>query len=106
MAINIVSQHVVSRHPGSGKPKTVQVAYNNGRIDMVHFHNNGQTTRRTIREGTTQIQQNLCVPQQIVYQRVLSRHSITNAPKIVEVKYSNGKIVRYHYHNDGRVDKL
>jgi hypothetical protein len=68
---------------------------------MVHMHNNGQITRSTLREGTTQIQRQpttttiynlnqtrpiqIVQPQvvRVVYQRVISRHSITNAPKIV-----------------------
>ncbi len=126
MPIQVVSQHVVSRHPGNNKPKLVQVAYNNGRIDRVHIHNNGQVTRSTLREGTTRIQQQTTTTiyntnqqsrpirivqtqqvaqPQVVYQRVISRHSITNAPKVVETKYTNGKVVRYHYHNDGKVTK-
>lgn len=110
---SIVSQHVISRHPASGKPKIVQVAYSNGKIVQVHIHNNGQQTYNTIREGTTrvvprqQIVYQQVVPQpSIVYQRVIQRHSVTNAPKIVETKYSNGKIIRMHYHNDGRVTKM
>ena len=113
---SIVSQHVLSRHPASGKPKLVQVAYSNGKIVQVHIHNNGQQTYTTIREGTTRMvpKQQPCYNHQsqfrpvvqIVYQRVIQRHSVTNAPKIVETKYSNGKIVRMHYHNDGRVTKM
>ena len=116
---SIVSQHVISRHPGTGKPKIVQVAYSNGKIVQVHMHNNGQQTYNTIREGTTRVvpRQQVVIPQQIiyqqvvqqpsiVYQRVIQRHSVTNAPKIVETKYSNGKIIRMHYHNDGRVTKM
>jgi hypothetical protein len=111
MPIQVISQHVVSRHPGNNKPKLVQVAYNNGRVEMIHMHNNGQITRSTLREGTTQIQRQptttiynlnqtrsiqIVQPQvvRVVYQRVISRHSITNAPKIVETKYSNGKIIK------------
>lgn len=125
MPIQAISQHVVSRHPGNGKPKLVQIAYNNGRIEMVHIHNNGQVTRSTLREGRTVIQQSTTTTiynmnqgnpirivqqvqqakPQVMYQRVISRHSITNAPKVVETKYTNGKIVRYHYHNDGKVTK-
>jgi len=132
---SIVSQHVISRHPASGKPKIVQVAYSNGKITRVHIHNNGQQTYTTIREGTTRvvprqvilqqvvvqpqivgtttrvvvprqvIPQQVVVQPQIVYQRVIQRHSITNAPKVVETKYSNGKIIRTHYHNDGRITR-
>lgn len=115
---SIVSQHIISRHPASGKPKIVQVAYSNGKIVQVHIHNNGQKTYNTIREGTTRVAQQVAVPRQniishqvvvvqprIIYQRVIQRHSVTNAPKIVETKYSNGKIIRMHYHNDGRITK-
>ena len=132
---SIVSQHVISRHPASGKPKIVQVAYSNGKITRVHIHNNGQQTYTTIREGTTRvvprqvilqqvvvqpqivgtttrvvvprqvIPQQVVVQPQIVYLRVIQRHSITNAPKVVETKYSNGKIIRTHYHNDGRITR-
>ena len=109
--LQITSQHVLSRHPGSGKPKIIQVAYNNGRIDQVHCHNRGQQTRTTIREGLKapprQVQQR-CLPpidHQILYNRVIQRHSITNAPKVVETKFTNGRILHTHYHNDGKVDK-
>lgn len=106
--ITIVSQHIISRHPVSGKPKIVQIAYSNGRIDRVHCHNNGQQTRTTIREGTTSFARQVgqpTQPQGLVYQRVISRHSITNAPKVVECKYTNGRIVRFHHHNDGRITR-
>ena len=111
---SVVSQHVISRHPASGKPKLVQVSYNNGRVVQVHIHNNGQQTYTTIREGTTPVKRVVTQPcyqpyyqvsPTIIYQRVIQRHSITNAPKLVETKYSNGKIVRTHYHNDGRITR-
>lgn len=42
--------------------------------------------------------------QLIVYQRVTQRHSVSNAPKLVETKYHNGKVVVTHYHNNGKID--
>jgi hypothetical protein len=112
----IVSQRVLQRHSVSNAPKVVQVVYSNGRIINAHRHNNGSTTYQTIREGTTVVKQQpqivVCQSQmmmcqqpriiQIVSRRVLQRHSISNAPKIEEIVYSNGKIIRFHYHNDGR----
>lgn len=109
----IVSQRVLQRHSVSNAPKVVQVVYSNGRIINAHKHNNGSTTYKTIREGTTTVKQSsqiimTCPAQQqvrilqIISRRVLQRHSISNAPKIEEIVYNNGKIIRFHYHNDGR----
>jgi hypothetical protein len=110
----IVSQRVLQRHSVSNAPKIVEVVYSNGRIVNVHKHNNGSTTYKTIREGNTSVKQPQIVMYpsqtvcqqvkviQIISRRVLQRHSISNAPKIEEIVYSNGKMIRYHYHNDGR----
>lgn len=110
----IISQRVLQRHSVSNAPKILEVVYSNGRIVNVHKHNNGSTTYKTIREGNNVVKQNKIViyPSQttcqqvkviqITSRRVLQRHSISNAPKIEEIVYSNGRIIRYHYHNDGR----
>lgn len=110
----IVSQQVFQRHSVSNAPKIIQVVYSNGRVVNVHKHNNGSTTYKTIREGTSVVQRQqprviMTASQcqqprmiQITSRRVLQRHSISNSPKIEEIVYNNGKIIRQHYHNDGR----
>lgn len=52
----IVSQQVFQRHSVSNAPKIIQVVYSNGRVVNVHKHNNGSTTYKTIREGTSVVQ--------------------------------------------------
>ena len=38
---SIVSQHIISRHPASGKPKIVETRYSNGHVIRMHYHNDG-----------------------------------------------------------------
>ncbi len=97
---NVLSKKIVQRHPANNLPKLVEVSYANGRVMMMHYHNNGNVSSKILRQGT-----NNGTPRfsylDVYSKKILRIHPASNQPKITEIKYSNGRIVQYHTHNNG-----
>ena len=97
--VNILSKRILQRHPANNTPKIVEIAYANGRMMQIHYHNNGNLSSRVLRQGLGDTPK--FPPLEIYAKKVLQLHPATKTPKITEIKYSNGRIVRYHTHNNG-----
>jgi hypothetical protein len=97
--VNILSKRILQRHPANNSPKIVEVTYANGRMMQMHYHNNGNISSRILRNGTGDAPKYGYL--EIYSKKVLQTHPANKAPKITEIKYSNGRCVRYHTHNNG-----
>lgn len=98
--VNILSKKIVQRHPANNLPKFVEVSYANGRVMMMHYHNNGNVSSKIMRQGNNNgVPRYSCLD--VYSKKVLRIHPASNQPKITEIKYSNGRIVQYHTHNNG-----
>lgn len=97
--VNILSKRVIQRHPANNSPKIVEVVYANGKIMQIHYHNNGNISSRVLKQGGGDVPKFQYL--EIYSKKVIQIHPSTKAPKITEIKYSNGRIVLYHTHNNG-----
>lgn len=97
--VNILSKRILQRHPANNSPKIVEVVYANGKIMEMHYHNNGNITSRVLRQGTGNVPKFQYL--EIYSKKIQQIHPKSKAPKITEIKYSNGRVVIYHTHNNG-----